>query len=137
MNRVTLAELERFGVSEAIESPEGRRSSGCEPDAPGGRGVWAGLLAGCGFAQSCSDPSNAQGLPEPHWYALASLLSRCDDGQIIFHEISALDRDRYDPAETDRKFIQAQTASAPRTCRSIHNELGFDGCRQCTFWRHA
>lgn len=137
MTTVTLVELERFGLSDATRTLQTSRSADIDPAFVGRCGDWTGLLAGCGFAQSCSDPSNARSLPEPQWYALASLLSGCEDGQVIFHEISALDRDRYDSAETDRKFTQAQTASAPRTCRSIHEELGFDGCRQCTFWRHA
>lgn len=135
MMKVTLSQLEQFGEL-AIRTPTPSRGVAKEADA-NVTGDWNSLLAGCAFAQSCSDPHNARRLPEPYWYALASLLSRCDGGLAIFHEISVQDVHRYDQADTEQKFVQAREASAPRTCRSIHEDLGFDGCRRCVFWGHA
>jgi hypothetical protein len=139
MNTVALADLERFGSlsdSQPIMPKDYGKIDRVE-DVSDRFGDWSGLLAGCAFAQSCSAATNAATLPEPQWYALASLLGRCKNGLSIFHEISAQDAGRYDQAATEAKFAQAQTASAPRTCRSIRDDTGFEGCQHCVFWRHA
>lgn len=98
------------------------------------RGSWTSILAGCAFAQWCVE--NGDGMPEPEWYALAGLLARCEDGAATFHEISSQDH-RYDSGEAAAKFDHAKSATPPRTCRSIHEDLGFARCRRCAFWRHA
>ncbi len=136
MNSITLAELERFGANAGVDLAPIRRAGPPEgsPSFTNASADWSAIVAGCAFAAHCV--SQAAALPEPYWYAVASLLSRCDEGHRRFHELSQAD-DRYDSAETDQKFEQAWTASAPRTCRSIRNDLGFDGCSRCTLWRHA
>lgn len=87
------------------------------------------ILAGCSWAEEIS--SNPH-MPEPHWKALADILAHCEDGERIFHEISALDP-RYDPAETAEKFARAKENAKPRTCDNICNELRHDGCQGCVF----
>lgn len=136
MNTITLADLERFGVTPSSE-PGGSRdaNSSADPDSPSSAsGDWSAIVAGCAFAQHCVAHSAA--LPEPYWFAMGSLLSRCDEGHRQFHELSRAD-ERYDPAETDAKFEHARSGSAPRTCRSIRDEVGFEGCSRCPMWRHA
>jgi hypothetical protein len=90
------------------------------------------IEAGCAFVRDCVD--NAEKLAEPEWYALASILARCKDGEKLFHEISSTDP-RYDEGEAGAKLAHARKASAPRTCKSIANELSFEGCGRCTFGR--
>lgn len=139
MNTISLTDLELFGSrpdQSAIAAMGLAKAD--EGDHTAGRlGDWHGVFAGCAFAQACCDAGNAAATPEPHWYALAGILSRCEGGLAIFHKISSQDPQRYDPAEADAKFAQARDASPPRTCRSIREDLGFDGCGRCPLWRHA
>ncbi|WP_426046199.1 hypothetical protein [Brevundimonas sp. TWP3-1-2b1] len=136
MNSITLADLERFGAkADAGRAPDRRAEppSG-SPTFSNELADWPAIVAGCAFAAHCV--SHAAALPEPFWYAVAGLLGRCDEGHRQFHELSKAD-ERYDSAETDQKLEHACTASAPRTCRSIRDDLGFDGCSRCPLWRHA
>jgi hypothetical protein len=137
MNTITLSDLERLATVSVAKSTVSAVRSTDDEYAANRFGDWAGLIAGCEFSRFASDGANASSLPEPQWYALASLLSRCENGLAVFHDISAQDVERYDAAATDSKFAQAQAASAPRTCRSIGDDLGFSGCKRCVFWRHA
>jgi hypothetical protein len=46
---------------------------------------------------------NAGALAEPHWYAAASVLGRCENGEEIFHDLSRADH-RYSETETQKKL---------------------------------
>lgn len=136
MNTITLSDLEQFGsvgrnvtVETAPFQNPGERDFHSNTSAD-----WSAVVAGCAFAAHCV--ADAAELSEPHWFALGSLLSRCEGGHRLFHEISQADA-RYDATETDEKFAHAGSGSAPRTCRSIREDLGFDGCGRCPMWGQA
>jgi len=130
MARLSISQLEGFiGLTSA---PTIARHSTENPE--GQQGDWQAILAGCSFARAMV--SRASALPEPEWYALAGLLTRCVDGRTEFHALSSKDP-RYDRGEADAKFEQAREASPPRTCRSIAEDFGHDGCLRCPFWMHA
>jgi len=70
---------------------------------------------------------NAAGLTEPGWLALATLLSKCEDGREFMQEWSA-PYPGYDPAEANAKFDHA-TKYGPVTCKRIAEDLG--GSEHC------
>lgn len=72
--------------------------------------------------------SSAASLAEPGWLALATLLSKCDDGRDFMHEWSA-PYPGYDPAEADAKFDHA-AKYGPVTCKRMAEELG--GSQHCS-----
>ncbi|MFN3935476.1 MAG: primase-helicase family protein [Parvibaculum sp.] len=74
--------------------------------------------------------NTADRMPEPDWYALASIAGRCEDGEKVFHDISAQDS-RYNREETQSKLEQAIASAGPRTCSNISER--FEGCRDCPF----
>jgi hypothetical protein len=86
------------------------------------------VVKGCAWAAQVVE--NAACMPEPDWYALASIVGRCADGEAAFHEISAEDS-RYDPTETQQKLDHAIKSAKPRTCANISET--FEGCRNCPF----
>jgi len=88
-------------------------------------------LRHCGWVDGCIE--NSATLPEPAWYALLTLLARCDDGRDATHRWSAI-YPGYSPTETDRKFDHALNSPGPATCQRIQSELGGeDACRNCPF----
>lgn len=82
---------------------------------------------GCQWVQSCVE--RAELLPEPEWYALGTIVERCEGGTDIFHELSALDP-RYDHSETVSKLGRS---TGPRTCEQIQAEFGSVNCFNCPF----
>ena len=50
------------------------------------------IRTGCRWIADCADNP---GMPEPDWFALASILERCENGREIYHTISQIDP-RYD-----------------------------------------
>ena len=89
---------------------------------------WDAVLLGCDALRSWAGVSD--GLPEPIWYAMASIAGRCSDGRDRFHEVSCGDQ-RYDRVETDAKLDHAIDAAGPRTCEGLEG-LGGD-CSRCPF----
>ncbi|MFN4275353.1 MAG: hypothetical protein ACK4FJ_03560 [Ferrovibrio sp.] len=74
----------------------------------------------------------AASLTEPGWKALATLLSKCDDGREFMHKWSA-PYSGYDPEETDAKFDHA-AKYGPATCKRIADELGgTEHCAGCPY----
>jgi len=84
------------------------------------------VMAGCDFMKMC-----ASGVPlsEPQWYGMLGILSKCKDGRVVAHDISRLDKARYDSHQTDRKFDQADDSCKGRLCSSILPL--WDGCGTC------
>lgn len=84
------------------------------------------VMAGCDFMKMC-----ASGVPlsEPQWYGMLGILSKCKDGKKLAHEISALDHNRYEHEDTERKFKQADESCKGRLCSSILPL--WDGCETC------
>lgn len=66
---------------------------------------------------------------EPAWYAMMSVLRRCTDGLEWAHRLSAEDTQRYDHADTEKKFYHAP-ADGPARCETFatHNPLACEGC---------
>lgn len=89
------------------------------------------VRAGCLFIERCTSSAR---MPEPEWYAFASIAGRCKDGRAIFHEVSAQD-ERYNEQETEAKLLHSLDAAGPRTCANIAEELNREGCRNCPFFR--
>lgn len=85
-------------------------------DADSGR-----ILEGCAFLRHCRD--DAESLPEPEWYAMLSIIVRCEGGRERCHEFSKM-YPHYSKEETDRKIDQALDASGPRTCEDIKTKFG-------------
>lgn len=67
-------------------------------------------------------------MQEPEWKACLNVLAFCQDGRDYAHEWSQGD-ERYDPAETDRKFERGTALSGPTTCAHF-NGLN-DRCKGC------
>ena len=130
---LTFDHLERIADSAEPTSPKAagrgyRPRSATAPADQNKTANWEAIYQGCDALRSWAD--TAVGLPEPSWYALASVVGRCAQGDEIFHDLSERDG-RYDAAETDGKLAHALEASPPRLCSSIE-ELGGD-CDQCPF----
>ena len=88
----------------------------------------AGLIAKkCRWFAHCRD--DAADLPEPEWYALLSILTRCKDGGRLAHDWSKA-HPKYNPAETDAKLKQAMDKAGPRTCEGIRADFGTH-CNGC------
>jgi hypothetical protein len=99
----------------------------------------AKIYDGCAFMRHCRD--NASTVGEPEWYAMLSIVARCEDGEAKAHEISK-PYPGYEPGETATKIAQALEKSGPRTCRAIKETLGCGDCASCPFgkltnWRSA
>ncbi|MCB1744392.1 MAG: hypothetical protein KDK91_28750 [Gammaproteobacteria bacterium] len=84
----------------------------------------------CAFIGHCY--ANAASLKEPEWYAALGIVGRCADGDRHAHDMSHA-HPEYNTSETDRKLRRAtdDAISGPRTCSSIADDLGFEGCAQC------
>jgi len=115
------------------KKPVGRRTpaNDNDPDQDTGRTSFDAIVEGCAWTEWCNH--NAENLPEPAWYALASIVGPCADGRSRFHEISKADP-RYDHSEADAKLDHALASAGPRTCTNIADELAFEGCKRCPFY---
>jgi len=82
----------------------------------------------CPFLRHCRD--DAAALPEPHWWSMITILARCANGYALAHEWSAL-YPNYDADQTDKKLEQVR-AAGPHTCAYIKNDIGYEGCQDCT-----
>lgn len=87
----------------------------------------------CPFMAHCQ--ADAATLSEPEWFAQATILTRCQDGEKLFHERSA-PHPGYNPKEAQAKLDQARKYG-PRTCVSIRRDLGFTGCDSCPYRAHV
>ena len=87
------------------------------------------IYEGCPFIKDAVD--NAKSLSEPAWYHTLTIVSRCENGRTICHQISEGYAD-YDFDDTERKVSHALSESnGPTTCKHIANELSFEGCKSC------
>lgn len=89
-------------------------------------GPVAPMLANCNFMVHCQ--LNAKTLSYQEWLAALTNLVRATDGIEAAHQISALDPDRYDQKQTDKKIDECLSAMHPQGCEYIRRELGFTGC---------
>jgi putative DNA primase/helicase len=78
------------------------------------------IVQECAWFHHCRD--DAQTLPEPEWYALLSILGRCENGEALAHEWSRV-YPGYTPEETAAKLTHALESAGPRTCQNIRHDL--------------
>jgi P4 family phage/plasmid primase-like protien len=74
--------------------------------------------------------SHRQELKEPEWYAVLSILGRCENGQELAHEWSR-DYSGYSYAETQSKLEQVLKKAGPYTCEYIREYLNSEFCKDC------
>lgn len=122
--RYNLSDFEEFL---SFESDPSTRShvEGSAPSKP--RADINRIVAGCSWMRHCKD--DAATLPEPEWYRMVSVLSRCRDGRQAAHAFSQPYPD-YTSKQTDEKFDHAFQASGPPTC--VYIGTSFPGyCGSC------
>lgn len=107
-----------------FESPSPRAPVRCLP-------AIGPIVTGCAWMRHCRD--DAAHLPEPEWYAMLSILGRCENGDALAHEWSA-PYPGYSFEETTRKLKHALEAAGPRSCRDIRRRFGEVYCQGCAFW---
>jgi Protein of unknown function (DUF3987) len=90
----------------------------------------APMVEGCAWLRHCRD--DAATLPEPQWYAMLSLLDRCEDGVSLAHEWSQA-YPGYSRQETDQKLLHARD-KPPRLCRNIALLTASAYCQTCPSW---
>ena len=123
--RTELAALWR----DTATGPEQRRRTRAANDAPP---PIEPITAGCGWLRHCRD--DAATLREPEWYAMLSIVGRCQDGDRLAHEWSEAHPD-YTAGDTDKKLEHALTAAGPRTCAKVRDDLdGERFCSECPNW---
>jgi hypothetical protein len=131
---LSTADLERIAsqYNEPVRSPTNVRTRSATPltagQQQGQMPTWSSISTGCDALREWA--GIADGLPEPQWYALASVVGLCSDGRELFHAMSKHDL-RYSAEETDRKLDQAISASGPRLCTSVRALGG--KCDACPF----
>ena len=69
-------------------------------------------------------------LSEPLWYAFTGIVSRCQNGSSQVHHYSE-NYPGYSKNETNRKIKHSLESAGPRTCQSIHHDLGSNKCTKC------
>lgn len=86
------------------------------------------ILDRCPWLRHCVD--DAATLPEPEWYAMLSVVGRCENGEELAHRFSA-PYPRYRPEETRAKLEHALRDAGPVTCERVEREFGAwcQGCR--------
>jgi hypothetical protein len=129
--KITLAEAEQVAAgweppAKSAPKLKKRISKAIDQEGDGGNCNWDAIYIGCRALRNWAD--TAEGLPEPQWYALASVVGRAANGRAHFHSLSEEDP-RYDREATDKKLDQALAASPPRLCGGIR-DLGGD-CTNC------
>lgn len=87
----------------------------------------------CPYMAHCK--ADAATLIETEWFAQATIVARCQDGEQLFHGRSA-PHPGYNPNEAQAKLDQARKYG-PRTCVSIRRDLGFTGCDSCPYRDHV
>ena len=86
------------------------------------------IAAGCAFMRHVRD--DAVELGEPEWFHGLSVLARCDDGESLCHEWSR-PHPGYSESETENKRLHVLNNGGPVTCKTVADQLGFEGCASC------
>jgi uncharacterized protein (DUF927 family) len=86
------------------------------------------IVAACAWLRHCRDDSAT--LPEPEWYAMLSIVGRCQGGENLAHEWSQ-DYPGYSEWETEKKLEHALTAAGPVTCARVEELTGGEWCQNC------
>lgn len=125
--RYSLSDFEGY-KGYAPQSHPSYRNDSSDPFALMGTGSCEPLFEKCEFIRHCRD--DAETLPEPEWYGLATIVSQTADGNEKFHEVSEPYAGYYRP-EAEYKFRKAAQENKPVTCEYIKKVLGFDCGKDC------
>ncbi|WP_425057636.1 DUF927 domain-containing protein [Sporomusa carbonis] len=87
------------------------------------------MLRNCMFLQHCQ--LNAKTISYGEWLAALTNIVRAVDGIAAAHQVSALDPDRYNQADCDKKIDECLGQMNPQSCEYIRTTLGFQGCPPC------
>lgn len=122
--RYETADLERFVQS----APGGEQESSplVEPAYPPAK--IAPIVEDCSWLRHCRD--DAATLAEPEWYAMLSVLSRCEGGERVAQEWSK-PYPGYSERETADKLRHALSAAGPVTCGRVSDLTGGRWCSDC------
>ena len=128
VKRYSLAEIESLlpSLSQTAKQKPSVRSR--LPSAESRRALIEPIVAACPWMRHCRD--DAAWLPEPEWYAMLSVIGRCQDGERLAHEWSA-PYPRYSEKETAKKLEHALTAAGPVTCARVEELTGGEWCKNC------
>jgi hypothetical protein len=86
------------------------------------------LIEGCAWLRhTCEDAAQ---LGEGPWYAMLSIVGRCEDGAEIAHAFSR-PHPGYRPELTQKKLEHAVQDAGPATCQRIRELDGEEYCRTC------
>lgn len=80
-------------------------------------------------AKGCPAILTAGLCAEPQWFAMMSVMKCCVDGREWAHKLSALDKARYTPDDTDKKFDHV-SPNMPARC-DIFAALCAETCARC------
>lgn len=87
------------------------------------------IRAACAWYNHCIQ--DAEILSEPEWYAMQSIVGRCENADILAHEYSKA-HPQYSATETTRKLEGGKNNAGPRTCKNIREACGGEEyCSKC------
>jgi hypothetical protein len=92
------------------------------------RATLAPILKDCAFLAHCRD--DAATLPEPEWHAALTIVSLCENGEQLAHEISE-PYPRYSHQETQKKYDRSRAADKPIRCATVEHRHGDEWCAGC------
>lgn len=98
------------------------------PSVGGHRALIDPIVSACAWMRHCRD--DAAWLPEPEWYAMLSVIGRCQNGEEFAHEWSR-PYPNYTERETAKKLEHALTAAGPVTCARVEELTGGEWCQNC------
>lgn len=81
------------------------------------------------IVKSCPAILTAGLSSEPQWFGMMTVMRCCSDGHEWAHKLSAMDKTRYVPEDTDKKFDRVQS-NAPMRCDSFAG-ICPNICQQC------
>lgn len=116
--------LERLTLPIGTVQATGTDSGNPAPLAP--------LVTGCAWLRHCRD--DAATLGEQAWYAMLTVLARCESGAGTAQAWSKPHRG-YTPEETAAKLAHAGKAPGPITCKRVRYQLDGEAyCARCVQW---
>jgi len=111
------------------EKPKREGSDTFKPFQEGdSKAVFSRIRNGCTFIKHGCE--NAETLPEPEWYALLTIVSRCKDGRRQAHKYSE-PHPAYDYDDTESKIEHALTDTGPYLCETIKQQISSKYCNKC------